>query len=242
VWIVGIAFAVALGACQETGSTTNPSTAGGTGGLSAGGAGGVGLAGFGGASGLGAAGTSIAGTGGAPTAGTGFAGIGAGGMQGAGGMLGTSGMGAGTGGMPGTSGMGAGTGGMSGTGGMRAGTGGMSGAGGQGGMGSTGPTFAPVYAIIMAKCGGGAAGCHVTGSSGGLRMPNAATAHDNLVGVASSQCAGEMRVVAGNADDSLIVQAIEGTACIDQMPDGRAPLTAGEIAMFRAWIDGGARE
>jgi hypothetical protein len=241
--MAGIAFAVALCACAETGSTSNPSTAGGAGGVS-GGAGGVGLAGFGGASGLGAAGASTAGTGGAPSAGTsgGFAGVGgAAGTFGAGGSPGTSGMGAGTGGMPGTSGTGAGTGGMPGTSGM-GGTGGMSGAGGQGGMGSSGPTFAPVYAIIMAKCGGGLNGCHVTGSSGNLRMPNAAMAYDNLVGVASSECSGEMRVVAGNADDSLLVQAIEGTACVDQMPDGRAALPAGEIAMFRAWIDGGARE
>ena len=71
---------------------------------------------------------------------------------------------------------------------------------------------------------------------------NAATAYDNLVGVASEECDNETRVVAGDADESLLVQAVEGTACIDRMPDNRDPLTAQEIMTIRAWITGGAVE
>jgi hypothetical protein len=114
----------------------------------------------------------------------------------------------------------------------------MAGAAGTGGAAAA--TLTEVYSIIMAKCGGGVSGCHVTGSSGGLRMPDKATARMNLVGVASGECRGEMRVVAGNAAMSVIVKALEGTACFDRMPDGRTPLSADEIAKFKSWINAGA--
>jgi hypothetical protein len=38
----------------------------------------------------------------------------------------------------------------------------------------------------------------------------------------------------------LIIQALEGTACIDQMPDGRDPLPEEEIQTIRDWIEAGA--
>jgi hypothetical protein len=131
--------------------------------------------------------------------------------------------------------------GASGNGGASGGAGGASGGGGTGGNGGDGASFGEVYAIVAAKCGG-PSGCHVMGSSGGLAMPNAATAYDNLVDVESEECAGETRVVAGDADGSLLIQAIEGNACIQRMPRGRAALTAMEIATFREWIEAGAAE
>jgi hypothetical protein len=79
------------------------------------------------------------------------------------------------------------------------------------------------------------------GSSGGLNMNSKMMAFTNLVGVDAQNCDGEKRVIAGDADDSLIIQALEGTAeCIDPMPRGRASLSAAEIATIREWIDDGA--
>jgi hypothetical protein len=106
---------------------------------------------------------------------------------------------------------------------------------------SAGASFADVYAIIGMHCGGGKSGCHVTGSSAGLEMPDARAAYDHLVGVASMKCAGQMRVVPGDADASVLVQALEGSAtCVKAMPLGRDPLSADEIETIRAWIDSGA--
>jgi hypothetical protein len=154
---------------------------------------------------------------------------------------GTGGTTGGTGGM--TGGTGGMTGGMGGMGGMTGGTGGMT--GGMGGMGGTGgmdaaATFTDVYAIIEMRCGGGDFGCHVEGDPGGLNMNSKMEAFDNLVGEASEECDGETRVVAGDADASLIIKALQGTACIDRMPDGRDPLPADEIATIREWIEAGA--
>jgi hypothetical protein len=139
-----------------------------------------------------------------------------------------------------TGGMGGMTGGMGGmTGGMGGMTGGMGGGMPDAGGGDS-ATFTEVYSIIMMKCGGGSFGCHVTGSSGMLNMNSKMMAFTNLVGVDSEECDGEKRVIAGDADNSLIIKALEGTACIDQMPDGRDPLSEDEIATIREWIDDGA--
>lgn len=177
---------------------------------------------------------------------------------GVGGMTGgTSGASATTGGVGGTAGVSAtgGVGGMTGgIGGMTGGVGGMTGGasgmtGGSGGAagstdagGDDDATFTDVFSIIQAKCGGGDFGCHVMGSSGELEMHDQASAYTNLVGVDSSECDGETRVVAGDADASLIIKALEGTACdnVDQMPRGRDPLSEDEIATIRSWIEAGA--
>lgn len=103
-------------------------------------------------------------------------------------------------------------------------------------------SFADVYAIFAMRCGGGMSGCHVTGMAAGLLMPDARAAYDHLVGIASMKCAGEKRVVSGDADGSVLVQALEGSAsCVKAMPLGRDPLSASEMAMVRAWIDDGAK-
>ena len=186
------------------------------------------------------AGGASAGVGAGGSAGSGTAGRGGAGAGGGAGVIGARGMGGAGGGAGGTTGAAGGT--TGGAGGATGGAGGATGgAGGRGGAGGAGAaTFTQVYSIIMMKCGGGISGCHVTGSSGMLRMPNKATAHMNLVGVDSEECDGEKRVVANDAQNSTLVKAIEGRACIDRMPDGRDPLSANEIATIRAWIMAGA--
>ncbi len=204
-----------------------------------------------------AAGMTATGGVGATTGGVGATTGGVGGTAGTtggvGGMTGgTSGASATTGGVGGTAGVSAtgGVGGMTGgasgmTGGMTGGASGMT--GGSGGAAGSTPdaggdddaTFTDVFSIIEAKCGGGDFGCHVMGSSGELEMHDQASAYTNLVGVDSSECNGT-RVVAGDADASLIIKALEGTACVDQMPRGRDPLSEDEIATIRSWIEAGA--
>ena len=146
----------------------------------------------------------------------------------------------------GSGGITGGDGGMTGgSGGMTGGSGGMTGGSGGGepdAGGGDSATFTDVYSIIEMRCGGGAFGCHVMGSSGMLDMQTKMNAFMNLVGVESQECDGETRVIAGDADNSLLIKALEGTACVDRMPDGRDPLSEDEIATIRAWIDDGAMD
>ena len=225
--LVGSAIIVGtcLGACtsDDAGSGGNAGSAGAAGG-GAGGVGGIAGGGAGGASG--AAGTT--------------GGVGGGGAGGVGG--------GGTGGVGGGGAGGVGGGGAGGVGGMAGGGAGGMGGGGEGGMGGEAPdsgmaaaTFTDVYNIIEMKCGGGAFGCHVTGTSGMLEMHDQEQAYMNLVGVDAENCPGK-RVVAGDADNSLIIKALMGEACaeVDPMPRGRDSLSADEIATIREWIEAGA--
>jgi hypothetical protein len=234
--IMLIGSAIVVGACF--GACKSDDDGGGAGTSAGGGAGGTAGGGTGGVAGGGTGGTGGGGTGGAAGTMGGMGGTGGVGGGGSGGTGGTAGGGTGgTGGMAG--------GGTGGTGGMAGGgTGGMGGDGGMGGgepdAGPDAPTFTDVYAIIEMRCGGGAFGCHVMGESGGLNMNSKMEAFESLVGVDSEECDGETRVVAGDADGSLLIQALEGTACIDQMPDGRDPLPEADIQTIRDWIEAGA--
>ena len=88
-------------------------------------------------------------------------------------------------------------------------------------------------------------GCH-SGPAGpnlpqGMDLTSADASFSNLVGVSSVQNAALLRVSAGNADASYLVQKLEGTAGIGQtMPAGGSPLDPATIDVIRAWIDGGA--
>jgi mono/diheme cytochrome c family protein len=72
--------------------------------------------------------------------------------------------------------------------------------------------------------------CH--GSSGGLSL---ASYDDLMLGGDNAPA-----IEAGNADDSLLVQRIDGTVGT-QMPLGGI-LEAGEITAIRTWIDEGAKD
>jgi hypothetical protein len=112
-----------------------------------------------------------------------------------------------------------------------------------GGASPAPPAFSEVYAVMERSCGGGMSGCHITGMSAGLKMPDATAALASLVNVASSKCPGELRVVPGDAEGSLLVQVLEGsTACVKPMPLGRDTLSADDLELVRTWIDDGALE
>ena|SRR5687767_11653699 len=75
----------------------------------------------------------------------------------------------------------------------------------------------------------------------GLNL-KAGSAFSNLVGVTSSNNPPAVRVVAGNANGSYIVQKLEGAAGIvgERMPRNNAPLSDAQIKMIRDWIAAGA--
>ena len=86
-----------------------------------------------------------------------------------------------------------------------------------------------VHVILAAKC----LGCHsAERRSGGLSL---AAYTDALEGGRSGAA-----IRPGSSARSLLVQRISGEM-MPQMPLGRTPLSAGEIATIRAWIDEGAR-
>jgi hypothetical protein len=115
---------------------------------------------------------------------------------------------------------------------------------GQAGVGAVAPaSFAEVYGVMERTCGGGMSGCHITGMSAGLAMPDPEAAHLSLVNVASAKCEGEVRVVPGDADASLLLQVLEGSStCVKPMPLGRDTWSEDDVSLVRAWIDQGALE
>jgi hypothetical protein len=89
--------------------------------------------------------------------------------------------------------------------------------------------------------------CHTQGS-GGLTMTSATDSYMNLVGVASSEAPGFMRVVAGDPANSYMLAKIKGVAgdgpfmgTPSQMPLGGPPLSADNIALVEEWIAQGAQ-
>jgi hypothetical protein len=116
--------------------------------------------------------------------------------------------------------------------------GGMGGAGGGGG-GADMAAFMTLYdTLIKPKCG---PGCHITGSNGGLMMPNAMAAYTNLVNkMASNTTCKMLRVKPGDPTMSVLSKKVSGATCGTRMPagTGKQPLTAAEIKMIDDWIKG----
>lgn len=70
---------------------------------------------------------------------------------------------------------------------------------------------------------------------------SAGQAFANIVGVNSGQVPTLLRVNPGDADNSYLVQKIEGTATVgERMPRGGPPLSSELIQNIREWIDAGA--
>ncbi|MFV8817025.1 hypothetical protein [Haliea sp. E17] len=82
-------------------------------------------------------------------------------------------------------------------------------------------------------------GCHGSGA-GGLNL-KAGQSFANLVNIPSSQNSSFIRVIPGDADNSLLVRKIEGTQPFGlRMPLGGGPLSSANIQLIRDWIDAGA--
>ena len=111
-----------------------------------------------------------------------------------------------------------------------------------------GPTLADIQATVFTpSCS--SAGCH-SGPSGnslpsGMNLTSTANSFADLVGVASIQQPGIMRIAAGDPDNSYLVQKIEGTAAApnnSRMPLGGAALPQNVIDDVRQWIANGAQQ
>lgn len=107
---------------------------------------------------------------------------------------------------------------------------------------NTAPTLTQIQAQIFDPI---CTTCHTDvgrSPSAGLNL-KAGSAFFQLVGVASSNNQGAVRVIAGNANGSYLVQKVEGAAGIVglRMPRNGPPfLTDAQIQMIRDWITAGA--
>lgn len=105
--------------------------------------------------------------------------------------------------------------------------------------GSSPASFTDVYAIIETEC----RPCHFDRPLFGdnLDMVDADTAYANLVDRPASCGSGNIRVIPGNAADSLLYRKITATnLCGARMPFGRPPLASSLISVFESWIASGA--
>ncbi len=84
-------------------------------------------------------------------------------------------------------------------------------------------------------------GCHAGASPAAGMNLSAGQAFSNIVAVTSGEVPELQRVNPGDADNSYLVQKVEGTAAVGQrMPLGGPPLSSELIEAIRSWIDAGA--
>ena len=100
------------------------------------------------------------------------------------------------------------------------------------------PTVADVQAILDASC----TSCHSgTAPPRGLSLVDVRAS----VGTPAAGCAQKLRIASGSSATSYIVDKLLGAAqdggCFSgkQMPLGKAPLSAGDLAVITAWINAG---
>jgi outer membrane protein assembly factor BamB len=122
------------------------------------------------------------------------------------------------------------------------------------------PTFTNVYQQILSK-GCADAQCHGSAAKGGLAMTSQLTAFSNLIAApALGNCSaveagadagagvvcgctrsGKIRVVAGHADQSLLMEKISGSpTCGDRMPPTGELLSDDLQTLVKNWINSGA--
>ncbi|MEO8464457.1 MAG: Ig-like domain-containing protein [Gammaproteobacteria bacterium] len=86
------------------------------------------------------------------------------------------------------------------------------------------------------------AGCHTGPTSGalpgGMDLTTAAHSAASLINVAAIENGAQKRVLPNDADNSYLIEKLEGTAG-SQMPLGGQPLSAATVATIRAWITSG---
>jgi hypothetical protein len=82
--------------------------------------------------------------------------------------------------------------------------------------------------------------CHAGANAPAQLRLDAANSYANLVGVPSRET-GTLRVAPGNANNSYIIQKLEGTASVgERMPAGLPALPQEDINVIRQWIGAGA--
>jgi hypothetical protein len=113
------------------------------------------------------------------------------------------------------------------------------GGGGGGGGAMLEATFDSIQANVFTPI---CTACHIGAAAPqGLRL-DAVNSYGLLVGVASSEQPGVLRVDPGDPDASYLIQKLEGTAAVgNRMPLNQAPLTQTQIDAIRQWIIDGAQ-
>jgi len=111
---------------------------------------------------------------------------------------------------------------------------------GGGGNGALTPDFASIQSNVFTPI---CTQCHVGANAPqGLRL-DAANSYGSLVGVASSEQPGILRIKPGDAAGSYLVQKLEGRAATGaRMPLGQPALPEATILVIRQWIDSGASQ
>jgi len=93
-----------------------------------------------------------------------------------------------------------------------------------------------VQTIFEASC----SPCHVTGSSGGLRLASAETSYADLVALnaGAPACSSQVLVVPGDPAASYLIAKLRNTAgiCGTAMPRNRPALPEEQIQLIEAWI------
>jgi hypothetical protein len=107
-----------------------------------------------------------------------------------------------------------------------------------GGGGALTPDLASIQANVFTPI---CTQCHVGANAPqGMRL-DAANSYGALVGVASSEQPGVLRVKPGDAAASYLIQKLEGTAAVGaRMPLGQPALPGSTILVIRDWITNGA--
>jgi hypothetical protein len=111
------------------------------------------------------------------------------------------------------------------------------------------PTFASIQQEVFEKTDSAGrtacVNCHTNNGgrnpSGGMNL-NHDVAYDQLVRVASARKPGAVRVIPGDVENSYLIQKVEGLSTIvgSRMPLNSPPLTDGQIAILKRWIEIGA--
>lgn len=107
-----------------------------------------------------------------------------------------------------------------------------------GAVGPLEPSFDSIQANIFEQV---CEHCHAGANApAGLRL-DAANSYAMLVGVASVERPGILRVAAGDPNNSYLIQKLEGTASVgERMPAGLPALPQSDINVVRQWITDGA--
>ncbi|HMB93151.1 MAG TPA: hypothetical protein VKP65_20030 [Rhodothermales bacterium] len=86
-------------------------------------------------------------------------------------------------------------------------------------------------------------GCHAGANAQQGMDLSAGQSFDSIVGVASRERPGLLRVNPGSPDDSYLVHKIQGNSDIvgQRMPLGGSPLSSDQINLIRTWITNGAQ-
>ena len=105
------------------------------------------------------------------------------------------------------------------------------------------PTIEDVYTdVFIPSCA--FSSCHGDQGAGGLSLASPEDAEAELIDVASEEVDGEIRVIPGDVENSMLWKVLQGpVGLVGRMPpsdDDSASVTEAQMETVRAWIESGA--